>query len=76
MVPVDMTKLELGVLFAQHDRGALHPGAGLEADQEIFRHDVLAGMFARCRGGLSGVLGDSTPSPGQIQATDGWTEPT
>src|SRR5262249_5503595 len=33
-----MHEVELDLLLAQHDGGALHPGAGLEADQLIFRH--------------------------------------
>ena len=28
----DVPELEIDFLFAQDDRGALHPGAGLEAD--------------------------------------------
>src|SRR6202165_4400358 len=46
IVRFDMAELEGSLLFAQHDRRALHPGAGLEAYQKIFRHDLLAGMFA------------------------------
>src|SRR4030095_2328237 len=37
-----MAKLETDVLLAQRDRRTLHPRAGLEADQQIFRHDILA----------------------------------
>jgi hypothetical protein len=41
-----MAELKVDLLFAQHDRRALHPGAGLEAYQKIFRHEFLAAMFA------------------------------
>jgi hypothetical protein len=30
------------MFFSRNDRRALHPGAGLEAYQKIFRHDVLS----------------------------------
>ena len=53
------------VLLAQHDRRALHPRAGLEAHQKIFRHDVLAGMFCA---GAPEMARDSTPPHGRIQA--------
>ena len=41
VVGLDVTELEVDLLLAQHDRGTLHPWAGLEADQQIFRHDGL-----------------------------------
>src|SRR5438132_6683100 len=41
VVRVDVAELEIDLFLAQHDGGALHPGTGLEADQEILRHDGL-----------------------------------
>ena len=46
VVAVDMLEFELDALLAQHDRRALHPRAGLEADKQIFRHDALVLSFA------------------------------
>ena len=37
VVAVDVADVVLDALGAQHDRGALHPGAGLEAAQQEFR---------------------------------------
>ena len=42
VVGLDVAELEIDLLLAQHDRRPLHPGAGLEADQQIFRHGGLA----------------------------------
>src|SRR5438477_12460796 len=39
-----MTEFERGVLLAQDDCRALHPRAGLEADQHVFRHRILPAM--------------------------------
>src|SRR5437867_7586615 len=36
---VNVAKLEIDLLLAQHDRRALHPGTGLEADEQIFRSE-------------------------------------
>ncbi len=41
VVAVDVAKLEVDPLLAQHDRGTLHPGASLKADQQVFRHGGL-----------------------------------
>src|SRR5438270_2728695 len=38
VVGLDVAELELGVLLAQDNGGALHPGTSLEADQHIFCH--------------------------------------
>ena len=46
VVRLDVTELERDVLLAQHDRRALHPRAGLEAYEQVFRHDVLADAVA------------------------------
>jgi hypothetical protein len=47
-------KLEWDVLLTQRDRGALHPGARLEADQPIIRHLLLLSVFKiRSQAGLS-----------------------
>src|SRR3982074_2151668 len=46
VVPIDMPQLEFDALLAQHNRRALHPRAGLETHQKIFRHDTLAVVCA------------------------------
>jgi hypothetical protein len=45
IVRLNMAQLELGILFAKHDSRALHPRAGLEADQHVFCHGVLLSLM-------------------------------
>jgi hypothetical protein len=46
VVRVNVTELEIDLFLAQHDRGALHPRTGLEADEQIVRHRALHFAFA------------------------------
>src|SRR6266513_821060 len=39
-----MTEFEGGVFLTQNDCRTLHPRAGLEADQHVFRHRILPAM--------------------------------
>ena len=41
VVGLDMPELEVDLLLAEYDRRALHPRAGLEADEHVFGHGVL-----------------------------------
>src|SRR5262249_22501469 len=47
VVAIDVAELKVDLLLAQHDRRALDPRTGLEAHQQISRHDALAGTPAR-----------------------------
>ena len=65
VVRLDMTELEACALLAQRNRGPLHPRAGLETHQKIFRHDVPR------RGRRSQADSIPLPWPKQARPTQG-----